>query len=93
MHNDIMAVGSKERPSMLAMVQLDDTPSDDENLRKPGEVVEETYANTSPEKLKLIDAEAEAVYMILNGIGNEMYLIMDACTNAKEMWIAIECLQ
>ncbi|GKC56937.1 hypothetical protein Tco_1084535 [Tanacetum coccineum] len=54
-HNDIMAVGSKERPLMLAL--------------------------------------AEAIHMILNGIGNDIYSIMDACPNAKEMWNAIEHLQ
>nr|GEW39179.1 hypothetical protein [Tanacetum cinerariifolium] len=64
MHNDIMAAGSKERPSMLA-----------------------------PDNRKLIDAEVELVHMILNGIGNDIYSTMDACSNAKEMWITIERLQ
>ncbi|GKC72179.1 hypothetical protein Tco_1118062 [Tanacetum coccineum] len=32
----------------------------------------------------------EAVHLILNGIGNDIYSTMDACTNAKEMWIEIE---
>ncbi|GJV01402.1 hypothetical protein Tco_1334971 [Tanacetum coccineum] len=99
MYNDIMAVGSKERPSMLALdsgkplidtkpnrellrkciyegpyemtlVQLEDTPSDDKNPRRP-----------------------EAVHMILNGIGNDKYSIVDAFPNAKEMWIFIKRLQ
>ncbi|GJU95528.1 putative reverse transcriptase domain-containing protein [Tanacetum coccineum] len=129
MHNDIMAVGSKERPPMLAsgsyaqwksrfmryvdtkpnrkllrnciyegpyeitLVQLEDTPSDDENLRRPGEILKETYGNTNPENRKLINVEAEAVHMILNEIGNDIYCIVDACPNAEEMWIAIERLQ
>ncbi|GJU27736.1 hypothetical protein Tco_1166357 [Tanacetum coccineum] len=119
MHNDIMAVGSKEHPLMLAPgsyaqwksrfmrhvdtklnrellrkciyeglyemneVQLEDTPSDAENPRQPGQMLKETYANTSLEKRKLSDAEVEAVYMILNGIGNDIYSILDACPNAK----------
>ncbi|GKB16118.1 hypothetical protein Tco_0850041 [Tanacetum coccineum] len=45
------------------------------------------------ENKKLIDAEVEAVHMILNEIGNDIYSIVDACPNAKEMWIAIERLQ
>nr|GEY23226.1 hypothetical protein [Tanacetum cinerariifolium] len=53
----------------------------------------ETYANTCPEKRKLIDAEAKAVHMILNGIGNDIYSTVDAYPNAKEMWITIERLQ
>nr|GFA17396.1 hypothetical protein [Tanacetum cinerariifolium] len=42
---------------------------------------------------KLIDAEAKAVHMTLNGIKNDIYSTMDACPNAKEIWIAIEHLQ
>ncbi|GJY58051.1 hypothetical protein Tco_0457943 [Tanacetum coccineum] len=57
---------------------------------KPGRIVEETYANTSLENQKLIDVEIEAVHMILNGISNDIYFIVDACPNVKEMWIAIE---
>ncbi|GJV33339.1 hypothetical protein Tco_1393739 [Tanacetum coccineum] len=66
---------------------------DDENPRQPSEIVKETYANTSPEKQKLIDAEVEVVHMILNGIGNDIYSTMDACPNVKELWIAIQWLQ
>ncbi|GKC13203.1 ribonuclease H-like domain-containing protein [Tanacetum coccineum] len=40
-----------------------------------------------------IDAKAEAVHMILSGIRDEIYSTVDACTTAKEMWIAIERLQ
>ncbi|GJT54592.1 integrase, catalytic region, zinc finger, CCHC-type containing protein [Tanacetum coccineum] len=42
---------------------------------------------------ELIDAEAEAVHMILNRIRNDIYSTVDACPNANEMWISIECLQ
>ncbi|GJR72366.1 hypothetical protein Tco_0084731 [Tanacetum coccineum] len=38
-------------------------------------------------------ALGKAMHMILNGIGNDIYSTMDACPNAKEMWIAIEQLQ
>ncbi|GJW77507.1 hypothetical protein Tco_0139189 [Tanacetum coccineum] len=41
----------------------------------------------------MIDAKAESVHMILNGIRNDIYFIVDVCPNAKEMWIAIERLQ
>ncbi|GJR76608.1 ribonuclease H-like domain-containing protein [Tanacetum coccineum] len=53
---------------------------------------EETYENTSPEKPALVDAEAKAVHMILNGIGNDIYSTVDAGLNDKEMWIEIEQL-
>ncbi|GKB03428.1 hypothetical protein Tco_0831571 [Tanacetum coccineum] len=55
--------------------------------------VHETYENTTPEKCAYIDAEAEAIHMILSGIGDDIYSIVDACTTVKEMWIAIERLQ
>nr|GEY69201.1 Gag-Pol polyprotein [Tanacetum cinerariifolium] len=63
------------------------------NPRRLGEIVKETYGNTTPDKRKLIDAKAEAVHMILNGIGHDIYSTVDACPNAKKMWVAIERLQ
>ncbi|GJS96797.1 hypothetical protein Tco_0803765 [Tanacetum coccineum] len=86
MHNDIMAAGSRERPPMLALA-LGYEPG------QPCRVQEETYANTTPENQRLIDAEAEAIYMILNGIGDDIYSTVDACSNANEMWLAIKHLQ
>ncbi|GJX76686.1 hypothetical protein Tco_0323497 [Tanacetum coccineum] len=41
---------------------------------------------------KRVYAEAEAVHIIITGISNDIYSIMDACANAKEMWITIEHL-
>ncbi|GKC64878.1 hypothetical protein Tco_1097476 [Tanacetum coccineum] len=93
MHNDIMAVGSKERPPMLASGSYAQWKS--RFMR---------YVDTKPnrkllrnciyeENRKLINAKAEAIHMILNGIGNDIYCIVDACPNAEEMWIAIERLQ
>ncbi|GJU86340.1 hypothetical protein Tco_1293886 [Tanacetum coccineum] len=38
-------------------------------------------------------AEKEAIFLILTGIGDEIYSTVDACTTAKEMWTAIERLQ
>ncbi|GKE45223.1 hypothetical protein Tco_1472507 [Tanacetum coccineum] len=55
--------------------------------------VHETYENTSPKKHAYIDAEAEAIHMILSGIGYDIYSTVDACTTMKEMWISIERLQ
>nr|GEZ08342.1 hypothetical protein [Tanacetum cinerariifolium] len=85
MHNDIMAISSKERPPMLALDE--DNPTQDSTTK------EETYENTSLEKRALVDAEAKAVHMIINGIGNNIYSTMDASLNDKKMWIAIKHLQ
>ncbi|GJZ29428.1 hypothetical protein Tco_0574075, partial [Tanacetum coccineum] len=36
---------------------------------------------------------AEAIHLILTGIGHDIYPTVDACTTTKEMWTAIERLQ
>nr|GEW76238.1 hypothetical protein [Tanacetum cinerariifolium] len=59
----------------------------------PEHTVEETYENTLLENYAYIDAEAEAIHMILSGIRDEIYSTVDACKIAKEMWTAIERLQ
>nr|GEX41170.1 putative ribonuclease H-like domain-containing protein [Tanacetum cinerariifolium] len=38
-------------------------------------------------------SEKEAIYLILIGIGDEIYSTVDACKTAQEMWKAIERLQ
>nr|GEY27482.1 hypothetical protein [Tanacetum cinerariifolium] len=50
----------------------------------------ETYKNVSQDIRGQLNAEAEAVQIILNGIDNDIYSIVDACPNACEMWKAIE---
>ncbi|GJZ30261.1 hypothetical protein Tco_0575308 [Tanacetum coccineum] len=73
MYNDIMTAGSNE------------LPVEGDNPGQPRVVREETYINTTPENRKLIDAKAEAIYVILNVIGNDIYSTVDACPNAREM--------
>ncbi|GJX03383.1 hypothetical protein Tco_0189299 [Tanacetum coccineum] len=82
-----------EGPYIMTKITHPDTPGDGDTPRIPGHIEKETYQNTTANKKALIDAEAEAVHMILNGIGNDIYSNVDACPNAKEMWIAIECFQ
>nr|GEY24757.1 hypothetical protein [Tanacetum cinerariifolium] len=67
-----------------AILAAGDEPS------QPRRVREETYANTTPENWKLIDVEAEAIHIILNGIGDGIYSTVDACSTAKEIWLVIE---
>nr|GEZ17156.1 hypothetical protein [Tanacetum cinerariifolium] len=54
------------------------------------ESVNETYKNVSQEIRDQLNVEAEAVQIILTGIDNDIYSIVDACPNACEMWKAIE---
>nr|GEY31861.1 hypothetical protein [Tanacetum cinerariifolium] len=52
--------------------------------------VHETYKNDSQEIRDQLNAEAEAVQIILIGIDNDIYSTVNACPNACEMWKAIE---
>ncbi|GJT17191.1 hypothetical protein Tco_0875897 [Tanacetum coccineum] len=88
MHNDIMAAGLRERPPMLATI-----PATSKQQRQLCIVEQETYNNTTQVKRRLINAEAEVIHMILNGIGDDIYSIVDVCSTAREIWLAIERLQ
>nr|GEY65340.1 trifunctional UDP-glucose 4,6-dehydratase/UDP-4-keto-6-deoxy-D-glucose 3,5-epimerase/UDP-4-keto-L-rhamnose-reductase RHM1 [Tanacetum cinerariifolium] len=53
----------------------------------------ETYQNVEQAIKDQLNAEAEAVQIILTGIDNDIYSTVDACPNACEMWKAIERLK
>ncbi|GJT15665.1 hypothetical protein Tco_0874371 [Tanacetum coccineum] len=53
----------------------------------------ENYKNVLQDIRNQLDAEAEAVQIILTGIDNDIYSTVDACLNACEMWKAIERLK
>nr|GEV42732.1 hypothetical protein [Tanacetum cinerariifolium] len=50
----------------------------------------ETYKTVSHDIRDKLNAEAEAVQIILTRIDNDIYSTVDACPNACEMWKAIE---
>nr|GFD27713.1 hypothetical protein [Tanacetum cinerariifolium] len=54
---------------------------------------QETYKNVSQDIHDQLNAEAEAIQIILTGIDNDIYSTVDACLNACEMWKAIERLK
>nr|GEU78566.1 hypothetical protein [Tanacetum cinerariifolium] len=53
----------------------------------------ENYKNVSQDIHDQLNAEAEVVQIILTGIDNNIYSIVDACLKACEMWKAIERLK
>nr|GEY37536.1 hypothetical protein [Tanacetum cinerariifolium]GEY38461.1 hypothetical protein [Tanacetum cinerariifolium] len=53
----------------------------------------ENYKNVSQDIHDQLNAEAEAVQIILTGIDNNIYSTVDACLKACEMWKAIERLK
>ncbi|GJY35433.1 hypothetical protein Tco_0420811 [Tanacetum coccineum] len=53
----------------------------------------ETVLNMTPENKEHFQSKKEAIFLLLTGIGDEIYSTVDACNTANEMWIAIERLQ
>ncbi|GJY94129.1 hypothetical protein Tco_0510490 [Tanacetum coccineum] len=53
----------------------------------------ENYKNVLQDIQDQLNAEAEAVQIVLLGIDNDIYSTVDACPNACEMWKAIERLK
>ncbi|GJU84092.1 retrovirus-related pol polyprotein from transposon TNT 1-94 [Tanacetum coccineum] len=53
----------------------------------------ETVLNMTLENKEHFQSEKEAIFLLLTGIGDEIYSTVDACNTANEMWIAIERLQ
>nr|GEZ43782.1 hypothetical protein [Tanacetum cinerariifolium] len=103
LHNAIMEAGSKDRPPMLAPGDYDgktkkfkllkEVPTSEGSPITRTERVNETYKNVSQEIRDQLNGEAEAVQIILTGLDNDIYSIVDACSNACETWKAIERLK
>nr|GEX82997.1 hypothetical protein [Tanacetum cinerariifolium] len=91
LYNAIMEVGSKDRQPMLA-------PDKEVSIFEGSPVTRaesymETYKTVSQDIRNQLNAEAEAIQIILTGIDNDIYSTVDACSNACEMWKAIERLK
>nr|GEX37305.1 hypothetical protein [Tanacetum cinerariifolium] len=93
MHNDIMAAASKNRPLMLAIGRYAQWQS--RFMR---------YVDTKSNKKELKQCIFDGPYVMTRVLvltkpttkidsSDDIYSIVDACTTAKEMWIAIERLQ
>ncbi|GJV59657.1 hypothetical protein Tco_1465757 [Tanacetum coccineum] len=52
----------------------------------------ETILNMTPENKEHFQSEKEAIFLLLTGIGDEIYSTVDACNTANEMWIALESI-
>ncbi|GKC48914.1 hypothetical protein Tco_1071659 [Tanacetum coccineum] len=123
MHNNIMAVGLRDRPPMLAtgrhvqwqsrFLRYIDTRSNGDAFKKcilegsyqptsvtipvvhatenSLEILERTAVETiltmSPVNKAHYESEKEAIYLLLIGIGDEIYSTIDACKTAHDMWI------
>nr|GFC12132.1 hypothetical protein [Tanacetum cinerariifolium] len=86
LHNAIMEAGGKDRPPMLAPVSEGSSETTTKRYM-------ENYKNVSQDIRDQLNAEAEAVQIILTWIDNDIYSTVDACPNACKMWKAIERLK
>nr|GEW32817.1 serine/threonine protein kinase SRPK1 [Tanacetum cinerariifolium] len=78
---------------VLNEITISCQPVTDDSPVVPARTVPETFMNISTENTTHFDVEPKAIHLILTGIGADIYLIIDACTTAKYMWIAIERLR
>ncbi|GJY56175.1 hypothetical protein Tco_0455290 [Tanacetum coccineum] len=60
-------------------------PATDNSLAVPEQTTVETILNMSPENKAHFESEKEAIHLIFTGIGDEIYLTVDACKTAHEM--------
>nr|GEV12528.1 hypothetical protein [Tanacetum cinerariifolium] len=82
LHNAIMEAGSKDRPPMLAPDTKVLISEGSPYTRTESQI--ETYKTVSQDIRDQLNAKAEAVQIILTGIDNDIYSIVDACPNACE---------
>ncbi|GJU24537.1 retrovirus-related pol polyprotein from transposon TNT 1-94 [Tanacetum coccineum] len=68
-------------------------PATDDSPEVPERTAVETILNMSPKNKAHYESEKEAIHLLLTGIEDEIYSIVDACKTANDMWIAIERLQ
>nr|GEX64719.1 ribonuclease H-like domain-containing protein [Tanacetum cinerariifolium] len=83
LHNAIMEAGGKDSPPMLASVAEGSSEITTERYM-------ENYKNVSQDIRDQLNAEAATVQIILTGIDNDIYSTINGCSNACEMWKAIE---
>nr|GEZ01342.1 hypothetical protein [Tanacetum cinerariifolium] len=80
LHNTIMEASGKDRSPMLAPDK--EVPISEGSSVTTIETYMETYKNVSQDIRDQLNAKAEAVQIILTGINNDIYFIVDACPNA-----------
>ncbi|GJS18220.1 hypothetical protein Tco_0412692 [Tanacetum coccineum] len=97
MHNNIMAAGLRDRPSMLATERYAQwqslVPATENSPAVPKRTTIETILNMSPKNKAHFESEKEAIHLLLTGIGNEIYLTVDACKTAHEIVQFLQQLQ
>ncbi|GKC54303.1 hypothetical protein Tco_1077048 [Tanacetum coccineum] len=74
-----------EGPYMPTTVTIPAVTATDDSLAVPQHITVETILNMSPENKAHYQSEKEAIFLLLTGIGDEIYSTVDACKTANEM--------
>ncbi|GJZ79823.1 retrovirus-related pol polyprotein from transposon TNT 1-94 [Tanacetum coccineum] len=101
MYNNIMVAGSKDRPPMLEPGRYSQWRSRFlrfaategktaiQSTSTIGNSIEHDFQRTN----NTFCSDKRSIFLLLTGIGDDIYSTVDACKTANEMWIAIERLQ
>ncbi|GJV90909.1 retrovirus-related pol polyprotein from transposon TNT 1-94 [Tanacetum coccineum] len=80
-------------PYTPTIVTTPAVPATDDSPAVPEQTTVKTVMNMTPKNKAHFESEKEAIYLILIGIGDEIYSTVDACQTAQEMWEAIKRIQ
>ncbi|GJT22656.1 hypothetical protein Tco_0892593 [Tanacetum coccineum] len=75
-----------EGPYKLTSVVIEAVAATVNSPEVPEHDEAETVHNMSEENKLYFKAEKEAIFLLLTGIGDEIYSTVDACNTANEMW-------
>nr|GEY02294.1 hypothetical protein [Tanacetum cinerariifolium] len=79
-----------EGPYTFSTVVVLAVPATKNSPAVPEHITVETLQTMSPENKAHYESEKEAIHLILTGIGDEIYLTVNACKIAQEIWEAIK---
>ncbi|GJR62848.1 hypothetical protein Tco_1505010 [Tanacetum coccineum] len=82
-----------EGPYQPTSITIPVVPATENSLAILKRTAVETILTMSPVNKAHYESEKEAIYLLLTGIGDEIYSTVDACETAHDMWIVIERLQ
>nr|GEW11018.1 hypothetical protein [Tanacetum cinerariifolium] len=89
----LLRTNSSKIKTALRFISVQAVEATNNSLAVPEHTTVGTPSNMSPENKSHFLAEKEAIHLILTGIGDDIYLTVDACQTAQEMWEALERLQ
>ncbi|GJT07857.1 hypothetical protein Tco_0842319 [Tanacetum coccineum] len=85
-----MHSGDREGPYQPTTVVVPAIAATDDSPEVPQHTAVDTILNMTPDNKAHFQAEKETIFLLLTGIGDEIYSTVDAYQTANEIWIAIE---